>query len=401
MRCSVLRSGIAFWLLIAAVCFQCSSSSAQLFRPPGLLEGDEYRLAFVTSVGRDALSTEINDYNAFVQSVADASLLGRDNVTWRAIASTADVHAWDNTLTNRNLLGNGVPVYHPDGSRIASGNQDIWDTYGYPKQNRKFPIGFTESGDPYEGYVYTGIFDGSFFPGPLGTPNPTIGLSSGRFWATDGPADYFGIGPDETLPFYALSSVITATAPRIVTYESDYSGYAPTPDARAYLTLEWLSDSQAVVQKLSFPDGVFYSGQEVYFGDYPVEFDEDPRTGGPPVLSLRETADGRLVAEDLAIVSSPLDNVPGLFWGDLGACATYSYSTGRYFTVDFVVAGLSGFYDPSGIGTHCINDNEILGITFSGWQRVKTIPEPSGLLLLLLLGMLGLSLRATRLAPNA
>ena len=35
--------------------------------------GDQYRLAFYTSEKRDATSTDINDYNAFVQSVAASS----------------------------------------------------------------------------------------------------------------------------------------------------------------------------------------------------------------------------------------------------------------------------------------------------------------------------------------
>ena len=47
--------------------------------------GDTYRLSFHTSLKRDATSTDINDYNAFVQSVAAGStafpLLG--NGTWK------------------------------------------------------------------------------------------------------------------------------------------------------------------------------------------------------------------------------------------------------------------------------------------------------------------------------
>ena len=57
--------------------------------PTDLNPGDEYRLAFVTSTTRDATSTNIADYNAFVTTVAESvpELLAL-NTTWTAFGST-------------------------------------------------------------------------------------------------------------------------------------------------------------------------------------------------------------------------------------------------------------------------------------------------------------------------
>ena len=58
--------------------------------PPDLRPADQYRLIFLTSGIRDATSTDIEDYNAFVQQHANASPeLAALGVEWKAAASTA------------------------------------------------------------------------------------------------------------------------------------------------------------------------------------------------------------------------------------------------------------------------------------------------------------------------
>ena len=57
-------------------------------QPDDLGLGDQYRLAFLTSTIRDALSSNIDDYNDFVQAVADTSPVAVLGQTWNAIAST-------------------------------------------------------------------------------------------------------------------------------------------------------------------------------------------------------------------------------------------------------------------------------------------------------------------------
>ncbi|MEM7204356.1 MAG: hypothetical protein AAF628_29120, partial [Planctomycetota bacterium] len=69
--------------------------------PPDLNPGDPYRLVFVTDSVRDATSTDIADYNAFVTTDANnVEDLRSMNTTWSAIASSEAVSALDNTGTH-------------------------------------------------------------------------------------------------------------------------------------------------------------------------------------------------------------------------------------------------------------------------------------------------------------
>jgi hypothetical protein len=94
--------------------------------------GDQYRLTFITSgLVEPSLSTEIADYNAFVQDAADAStafsISAGDGAIWTAIASTANTAARDNTSTNPDN-STGVPILLLDGSTVvADNNADLWD----------------------------------------------------------------------------------------------------------------------------------------------------------------------------------------------------------------------------------------------------------------------------------
>ena len=93
--------------------------------PVGLEVGDQFRLLFLTSTTRDAISTDIETYNAFVQ--AAAGIGQRDIREYRtgflAVASTALVDARNNTSTT----GEGVPIYWLGGGKIADDYADFYD----------------------------------------------------------------------------------------------------------------------------------------------------------------------------------------------------------------------------------------------------------------------------------
>jgi hypothetical protein len=176
---------------------------AGLVVPPDLLPGEQYRVLFVTSTDRNATSTNIADYNAFVtaaaSSEADFASLG---TTWSAVASTAAVSARNNTNTNP-ANGVGVPIYRPDGLRLAVGNTDFWKCPLVPSPD------LTETGtaNPYS-LVWTGTSDlGTVVAGQgLGASNPRYGVSSGPCWVYAGQDLRFS-----SYPLYALSDVLTAT----------------------------------------------------------------------------------------------------------------------------------------------------------------------------------------------
>ena len=60
--------------MMVTLVFATSLLHAEAIRqPPGLMQSDQYRLAFVTSTKTTAESSDIEFYNAFVQATADAA----------------------------------------------------------------------------------------------------------------------------------------------------------------------------------------------------------------------------------------------------------------------------------------------------------------------------------------
>ncbi len=126
------------------------SSAAPITVPTNLSVGDKYRLVFMTSTARDATSSNIADYNAFVTAAATSvPKLAALGTTWTAIASTPDISAVANTDTNP-YQTIGVPIYRLDGTRIADGNADLWDG------SILAPININELGEDTQGFVWTG-----------------------------------------------------------------------------------------------------------------------------------------------------------------------------------------------------------------------------------------------------
>ncbi|MBT5663742.1 MAG: PEP-CTERM sorting domain-containing protein [Rhodospirillaceae bacterium] len=189
----------------------------------GLFEGDQFRLAFVTSGSRNARSADIADYNAFVQSQADAgSVTGSLGLTWKVIGSTPDVDAQDNTGTNP-VSEVGVPIFTLTGNLIADDNADLWDG---SIQSR---IGITQDGNLNVILTYTGTnFNG------FGLGRQSLGGGDDRdvMSGTTQTGEPVGvewiqnitIGRDLFAGYYALSEKIT-----VPTANSDTAVSEPAP----------------------------------------------------------------------------------------------------------------------------------------------------------------------------
>jgi hypothetical protein len=79
--------------------------------PPGLSPGDQYHLIFLTSGTRDATSSNIADYDAFVTDQANLSpVLAALGTTWRALGSTGTANAIDNRTSQ------GQTQFPPEGA---------------------------------------------------------------------------------------------------------------------------------------------------------------------------------------------------------------------------------------------------------------------------------------------
>lgn len=203
-------------LLLVLISWVPEAVSEVVRQPAGLQPGDQYRLWFTTSETRNAQPSDIEDYNTFVQSVADrAPVVGSWGLTWKAVASTRRVDARDNTDTNR-LVGEGVPIYRIDGQRFVKNYKYLWPIDVDTDQAR-IPLHITELGTTlsdlppglmgipvWTGTTREGVASG---PLPLGGNRALIGHAKGdssfAFSASN-------LGRNQLAHVYAISDVLTA-----------------------------------------------------------------------------------------------------------------------------------------------------------------------------------------------
>jgi hypothetical protein len=190
------------FMAVAAMAMTANTAlAAPITIPTGLNPGDTYRIAFVTSTTRDATSSDIADYNAFVTAAANSqAALAALGTTWTAMASTAGVDARDNTGTNPGIDPTGVPIYLLNDTRMANGYSDLWDGFVINAPN------ISETGDVLNGRVWTGSLTNGVGSNRLGETIATAGFSSVAAigWMTN---DELGSGSSFSL--YAMSDVLT------------------------------------------------------------------------------------------------------------------------------------------------------------------------------------------------
>ena len=200
-----LRLAVALAIAAAGV-VPLAASAVPITVPTGFNPGDQYRLAFVTSTTRDATSSNIADYNAFVTGVANTvTELVALNTTWTAIASTGGA-ASDNTSTDPNVNGTGVRIFLLNGTKLADSNADLWDG----SIDTQFNI--NETGSLIAAEVWTGAneFGGPATLWPLGVGGSVI---YARIGSTEF-VDYLWVNAARSFattskPFYAISNVLT------------------------------------------------------------------------------------------------------------------------------------------------------------------------------------------------
>ena len=182
--------------------------------PTGLNPGDDYRLVFVTSTVRDALSTDIADYNSFVTGAATAVLeLASLGTTWTAIGTTGSVNAITNTGTDYTPAGiQGVPTYLLNDTKLADDYDQLWTSNHFVRFN------ITENGDVLNALIWTGtsgqvgqwgMSQGASLA--LGGSNVVAGnqTTSAGLWN----GSTFGGSGSTLRPFYAISGVFTVAVP--------------------------------------------------------------------------------------------------------------------------------------------------------------------------------------------
>ena len=98
-------------------------------KPTGLNTGDQFRLLFLSSTKRNASSTDIADYNTFIQTRAAAGHtdIQAYSAGFRVVGCTADTDARDNTSTTYTASAKGVPIYWLAGAKAADQYEDFYD----------------------------------------------------------------------------------------------------------------------------------------------------------------------------------------------------------------------------------------------------------------------------------
>ena len=196
---------------IAAGLFIAGAQAAPITTPVGLNSGEQYRLVFVTSTTTNALSSDINYYNNFVNDLANLNpVLASLGTTWTAIASTETVNARANTATHPVANGAGAPIYLLDGStKIADSNADLWSG------TLDAPIDLYEDGtSPISAFLT--VWTGTIQKG-LSFPDRRLGETAiayaGRTDQTGGGwirNSVNALGQEHSL--YAISGILTVTA---------------------------------------------------------------------------------------------------------------------------------------------------------------------------------------------
>ena len=196
-------------------------------KPTAVTAGTQFRLLFLSSTKRNASSTDIADYNTFVQGRAAAGHadIRTYSAGFRAVGCTADTDARDNTSTTYTATDKGVPIYWLNGAKAADEYEDFYDGSWDDEVNDKNESGTngpdtSQSGNrPFTGCGHNGTeaLDGSISQGfgaaggtKVGRPNSSSALH--------GPlSSNAATGTANTRPLYGLSAVFQVTTPPTLT----------------------------------------------------------------------------------------------------------------------------------------------------------------------------------------
>ena len=199
-----MRPHPPLFVIVAAVLWLGSGlggraeASIILQTPTGLNPGDHFRFVFVTDGIRDATSTNITDYDSFVNAQAGGATYDGAAVNWLAIGSTDSVDAIDH-------VGQAAAaVYLSDGMLVTTTTTPagLWSGALVHAVNLDLAANLVQT------FVWTGTNPtGTGFGGPLGSPpTPQVGSTTNAdgAWIDSGRSNL-----GDFRPFYGISSVLT------------------------------------------------------------------------------------------------------------------------------------------------------------------------------------------------
>jgi hypothetical protein len=194
-------------LFLAAGFLVVKSAESSIIPPQDLEANEPYHLVFITSIHTTTRSRDVNYYNDFVTSLANAAGIAS---LARIVGSTrGGVSAYDNT-SSIFADHSSVPIYNPLGERVADSFTDLWDGSLYNA------IKADELGNDLGNRgVATGTsWNGSTSWNPLGPKLPSYGVETGRAGATSGAwLSTAGLSPSKTsVPVYGITAELRTAA---------------------------------------------------------------------------------------------------------------------------------------------------------------------------------------------
>jgi hypothetical protein len=152
---------------------------------------------FVTDGIRDARSTNIADYDSFVNAEAGGATYGGAVVNWLAIGSTDSVDAIDH-------VGQALaPVYLSNGTLVTTTTTPA----GLWSRTLVHEIDLDLAASPVLTFIWSGTNPfGTGFGGPLGSQTPSVGSTTdvGDAWIDSGRSN-----SGDLRPLYGISPVLT------------------------------------------------------------------------------------------------------------------------------------------------------------------------------------------------
>ena len=187
-------------------------------KPTALATGDKFRLLFLSSTKRNASSTDIADYNTFIQTRAAAGHtdIQAYSAGFRVVGCTAAVDARDNTSTTYTATDKGVPIYWLNGAKAADQYEDFYDGSWDDEANDKNESGTngldTSLSDnyPFTGCEHDGTEGFNFVSISLGlggSSGSAVGRPNSSATNTGPINGDTGATPGLTRPLYGLSAV--------------------------------------------------------------------------------------------------------------------------------------------------------------------------------------------------
>jgi hypothetical protein len=180
-----------------------------LTTPAGLAPGAHFRFAFITDRTTTAFSSNITDYDNFVNTQAGGATYNGTMVTWQVIGSTASVNAIDHTTGPTN-----DPVYLSDGTLVATSTttsaMGLWSgtlqhAINEDQTGRATSFIFVWTGTSSTG---TAVSGGSL--GPFNVVESGVPQNNDSTWVESS-----GFNPADSFPLYGISTdlIVPASVP--------------------------------------------------------------------------------------------------------------------------------------------------------------------------------------------